>query len=164
MEIATSASTPARSTTENVVPDTTDDISDGQGGIQENDLDNEELSEDGFGGFGPPPSDESWESENPKQDSEVSSISDAETDDQHQPDADQTPPDEVADDTSQIFPPLMVEGLAIPAIDIVDVNNIAAADPVALVQALAGEMKSDLDDHSVIPESDDKALSDRVSI
>ncbi|XP_035665950.1 polycystic kidney disease protein 1-like 2 [Branchiostoma floridae] len=66
------------------------------------------------------------------------------------------------DSSAKTFPPSMVEGLAIPAIDIVDVNNIATVGPAVLVQALAGETQPDLDDDSVIVESDEKMLSDKA--
>ncbi|XP_078615593.1 uncharacterized protein LOC144884233 [Branchiostoma floridae x Branchiostoma japonicum] len=56
----------------------------------------------------------------------------------------------------------MVEGLAIPAIDIVDVNNIAATDPAALVEALARVMQPDLDDHPVTPGTADRSLANNA--
>ncbi|XP_078659478.1 uncharacterized protein LOC144904439 [Branchiostoma floridae x Branchiostoma belcheri] len=131
--VTTSLSTLARHTTESSMSDTEsmDDLQD-----QESDTDVEVQSDDGFGGFVPrspeTESYESWESEDPEQESDVSSSSANEDDDlsdglgagdEHTLQAD--------------FPPLMVEGLAIPAIDAVNVTDIASTDPVALVEALA---------------------------
>ncbi|KAI8499401.1 hypothetical protein Bbelb_231650 [Branchiostoma belcheri] len=129
---------------------------------EESDDDVEVQSDDGFGDFEPPSSYESWESENPKQESEVSSSSTEEADDLHEQDL--SPSDTADDEQLQAdFPPLMVEGLAIPSIDAVDVTDIASTDPVALVEALAAVMQPDLDDHPVAADSTDKTLSDDVS-
>ncbi|XP_078681718.1 uncharacterized protein LOC144916466 [Branchiostoma floridae x Branchiostoma belcheri] len=131
--VTTSLSTRARHITESSIPDTESmgDLQD-----QESDTDVEVLSDDGFGGFVPrsPESEryESWGSENPEKESGVSSSSGDEGDD---------PSDGLGTDDERTlqadFPPLMVKGLAIPAIDAVDVTDIASADPVALVEALA---------------------------
>ncbi|XP_019640473.1 PREDICTED: uncharacterized protein LOC109482222 [Branchiostoma belcheri] len=98
----------------------------------ESDTDVEVLSDDGFGGFVPrareTESYESWGSEDPEQESEVSSSSANEDDD---------PSEGLGAD----FPPLMVEGLAIPSIDAVDVTDIASTDPVVLVEGLAAVMQ-----------------------
>ncbi|XP_035665948.1 uncharacterized protein LOC118409186 [Branchiostoma floridae] len=56
----------------------------------------------------------------------------------------------------------MVEGLAIPAIDVVDVNNITASEPVALVEALARVMQPDLDDRPVTPGTADRTLTNNA--
>ncbi|XP_078659501.1 uncharacterized protein LOC144904454 [Branchiostoma floridae x Branchiostoma belcheri] len=126
--VTTSFSTRARHTTESVMSDTTS-VQD-----PESDTDVEVLSDDGFGGFVPRSREgenyESWGSdrEDPEQESEVSSSSANEDDD---------PSEGLGAD----FPPLMVEGLAIPAIDAVDVTDIASTDPVALVEGLAAVMQ-----------------------
>ncbi|KAI8499392.1 hypothetical protein Bbelb_231560 [Branchiostoma belcheri] len=132
--LTTSLSTRARHTTESSMSDTEsmDDLQD-----PESDTDVEVLSDDGFGGFVPLWSEsESWGSEDPEQESDISSSSANEDDD--------ISDGLGADDEHTLqadFPPLVVEGLAIPAIDAVDVTDIASTDPVALVEGLAAVMQ-----------------------